>query len=150
MTYKLFTITLRAAALFGCFAVCAAAGPSLQAQVTERMNFNVPFQFAAGNEILPAGEYTVRPVSEARSAFIVQSTDNKHTAIMTVRNTFRSNRGQQRAELVFNVYQGQCFLAQIKPGPFSTASEVTRSRAERELMRVAAADTRQVTLLAAR
>jgi hypothetical protein len=52
-------------------------GLSARAQDTERVRVQVPFEFVAGGQILPAGKYTVSRVSsDPHSGITIRSYDN--------------------------------------------------------------------------
>src|SRR5213078_1914369 len=68
---------------------------------------NIPFEFSIGNESLPAGEYTVRSISDdSRNVVLrIQSRDGKSNAILLVRTV--EGKAQERAKLVFHRYHNQ-------------------------------------------
>ncbi len=114
---------------------------SAQAQTNGRIALiaNIPFQFSIGNRSLPAGEYTVRSVSDDSSNVVLrmQSRDGK-TSAMLLTSTVKS-KAQDRARLVFHRYGNQYFFAQAWIDGDSTGLEAQKSRAERAAERELAA-----------
>lgn len=89
--------------LLGIFAV----GNSL-AQSHE-VRASVPFAFTAGNKILPAGDYSITPVSEG--TIQIRNRDNG-IAVLALAHA-NSNLSKNGAELVFDKYADQYFLRHI-------------------------------------
>ncbi len=114
------------------FALGAYAAPA-QAQTTERLVFTIPFEFTAGAERLPAGEYAVTRTSDTGLSYIIRSTDGRSMSIVAVKNTLQPNRAGDRAKLVFNAYRGQHFLTRLQPGGYDFGKEFHKPRAEREM-----------------
>src|SRR5947207_444662 len=63
---------------------------------------NIPFEFSIGNKSLPAGEYTVRSISDdSRNVVLrIQSLDGKNSAILLAGTV--EGKAQERAKLVFH------------------------------------------------
>ena len=133
--------------LFIILSACATA--AVQAQTTERMVFNVPFEFTAGGERLPAGEYAIRPTSRGGAAYFIQSRDGRSVAAVSVKNTLRADENASQAQLTFNVYAGQYYLSQVRPGGDGAGAEFHKSRAEREVAK-SATESRRVRVIASR
>ena len=115
------------------FIILSAYTAAVQAQTTERLVFNIPFQFTAGGERLPAGEYTVRASSRGGSAYFIQSRDGHSVAVVSVKNILRADDSAGQPQLTFNVYAGQYYLSQVRPGGDGAGAEFHKSRAEREV-----------------
>lgn len=100
MKYR--TISLLLAVLLAvCFSGIA------QAQI----RFNVPFGFTVGSKTLPAGRYSVAPVSDMdRTAWRLS---NDHGTVMVLTSSIESPNKIHRTSLVFVYAQDQYFLAQI-------------------------------------
>ena len=92
---------------------------------------NIPFQFSIGNKSLPAGEYTVRSISDdSRNVVLrIQSLDGKNSAILLAGTV--EGKAQERAKLVFHRYGNQYFFAQAWVDGDSRGLEAQKSRAER-------------------
>jgi len=113
--------------LVGSLAVAA------QAQTNGRIALiaNIPIQFSIGNKSLPAGEYTVRSISDdSRNVVLrIQSRDGKSSAMLLVGTI--EGKAQERAKLVFHRYGNQYFFAQAWVDGDSRGLEAQKSRAER-------------------
>lgn len=113
--------------LVGSLAVAA------QAQTNGRIALiaNIPIQFSIGNKSLPAGEYTVRSISDdSRNVVLrIQSRDGKTSAMLQTSTV--EGKAQERAKLVFHRYGNQYFFAQAWVDGDSRGLEAQKSRAER-------------------
>jgi hypothetical protein len=83
------------------------AGNALAQQKDVRVA--VPFDFTVGDQLLPAGTYSIMPVSEST---IEIRNGQTHSAVLTQASS-DSRRSQHGGELVFNKYNGQYFLHEI-------------------------------------
>jgi len=113
--------------LLGCITVSA------KAQTNGRIALiaNIPFQFSIGNKSLPAGEYTVRSISDdSRNVVLrIQSRDGKTSAML--RTSTVEGKALDRAKLLFHRYGNQYFFAQAWVDRDSRGLEAQKSRAER-------------------
>jgi hypothetical protein len=100
------------------------------------MRITIPFSFTAGDETLPAGTYTVRRTSQSGSAFLLQSEDHDSSAAILAGGTLQSGRRPQAARLVFNVYGGEHFLAEVWMPWRTIGNEVKSSDAEERLAQI--------------
>ena len=102
--------------------------PATQAQSIWKAE--IPFDFAVGNNWLPAGEYQIKPTTE--KVILIQSQDARSSALaMTIGG--QAGKPSDVGKLVFNRYGDQYFLSKIWT-PFSnTGRELTESRLEREV-----------------
>ena len=100
---------------------------------------NIPFEFSIGNRSLPAGEYTVRSISDDGCNVVLrmQSRDGK-TSVMLLTSTVEG-KAQDRAKLVFHRYGNRYFFAQWWVDRDSAGLEAQKSRAERAAEREIAA-----------
>ena len=94
---------------------------------------NIPFEFVVGDKTLPAGEYSVRPVSSSGEAMLIQGTDNGKAA-MRLSNTTEQAKNRTHARLVFHRYGQSYFLAEVWNGE-STGRQITKSKQERAIER---------------
>ena len=101
---------------------------------TRRAVADVPFQFAVGENILPAGKYFVE-VNTAVNRIQLVSEDGATRVSMT---THRGDRPvpSDRAALVFKRYGTSRFLGQVAVSGDTGSYELARTRAEKELARV--------------
>jgi hypothetical protein len=94
------------------------------------MTANIPFNFTVGSQPLPAGQYSVKPLSQA--AVLVQSEDSRSAAIVLTMAA-QANKTQEVGKLVFNRYGDQYFLSQIWTPASNTGRVLPKSRLEREI-----------------
>jgi hypothetical protein len=109
-------------------ALAAVAG--VYAQAARQFKADVSFDFAAGNQTLPAGEYTVDHMIAGR--VILKSVDQKR-GILVLGNAIRSVGSQKDSKLVFHRYGNRYFLAEVWASATDSGNQVPKSRLEREL-----------------
>lgn len=127
-TLKAFTMLMMMVAL----ALAAAAVPA-NAQSRNNMVSNIPFEFVVGDKTLPAGEYNVRAINEARDALIIQGTENGKAA-MRLSNSTGELKNRAHARLVFHLYGQRYFLAQVWNGE-TVGRDLSKSKQERAIER---------------
>jgi hypothetical protein len=91
---------------------------------------DVPFAFTIANQTLPAGQYTVRKMSELGTLAI---TSNGSALAMIQSNRVESASPQKLTKLVFHKYGDRYFLYQIWVQGEDAGREVPRTPLEREL-----------------
>ena len=90
----------------------------------------VPFEFAVGEKVLPAGEYVVRP---DHNLILLQAADGKVAATAQV-NHGEPNGGKS-AKVIFHCYQRHCYFSGFWNPETEIARQTPRSRSETELAR---------------
>lgn len=115
----------------------ATAVASANAQSSNKVAADVPFEFVVGNQTMPAGKYTVNE-SATTNALIIQSADTKSSAARLT-NSIEPLRNKTQARLVFHRYGQRYFLAEVWSGANLTGRELLRSREERAIGRELAA-----------
>jgi hypothetical protein len=112
------------AALIVLMAVAAAPAQSV------RLVADIPFTFVAGDSTLPAGQYTVEPMSS--HVVRLRCADLRSSALFqTIGVSGRDLQGG--GKLIFNRYGETYFLFQIWSPGYSTGHELPKSRLERRL-----------------
>src|SRR5689334_18894565 len=112
------------------------ASASAQSVATST-KIKVDFDFNVGNQQLPAGEYRIKTLNDPQpqKLFLVQRLDGKGQAIVS--SIPNQNRGKvQPGAVTFNKYGDQYFLGGVQLGDGSVNNEVTKSRTERNLLRM--------------
>lgn len=106
-----------------------------QAQVSGRVNAHIPFNFQIGDKQLPAGDYSIKRVSQ--NALLIESTDKQQQVLMPFTEEIDNgpNAKQKSERLVFRQYGERYFLAQIWMSRATAGRELTRTDAEREAAR---------------
>jgi len=122
-----------------------ALGAPLSAQ-SLNLKANVPFEFMVSGQSMPAGDYTVAPVTTLGSTIIRIS--NAESGVLAVVNRGDSERTGKSA-LIFHRYGDQYFLSRIVNGGGATAMELPVSRNEKESAKTASLGRYEtVTILA--
>jgi len=116
------------------------------AQVIGTLDVNIPFQFQAGESVLPAGNYTIRMVNNSDLAFMqITSKDHPSTsAIFRVHEKDLASAPTEN-EVVFNKYGDHYFLAQVFDEGDPSGSEVVESSYEQKISKAAAETKVNVT-----
>lgn len=104
----------------------AASHPILEA--------NIPFDFMVGTSWLPAGTYSIVPVTDQISVLKVRNTESNQTIFVgTIPAIDRKASHPASPRFVFNHYGDQYFLSKVWKGMDNTGRELTKARLEREL-----------------
>jgi hypothetical protein len=129
------------------FAMTLAVAPA-RADESDRMTMTVPFAFTVGDKTLPAGTYRLWRTSATTGTYMITNVDDHETASVT--SPARVQDGEEaQAKLVFRVYGGEYFLAQIWMPTSLSGTELATSRHERHLAKVGA-EPRLVALVSGR
>lgn len=121
--------TLTTAVMLGLFLTLAVA--SVHAQSANRIQVNIPFNFAAGGAKLKAGNYIVERLSMERLASA--SVDGKTKAFVLAPLALQSQRNPAREKLVFQRYGDQYFLSEVWISRGTEGNGLYPSGAERGL-----------------
>ena len=93
---------------------------------------NIPFDFVAGNQVLPAGEYLVTPEGSSGQVVLIRSSDNKAAKFATAFNC-SSARPSDSTKLVFHTMGGRYYLYQIWRQGFDQGRQLPKSKIELQL-----------------
>ena len=105
MKQKILTMAATVAAFLAMAVVTA------NAQAGAKLKVHVPFDFAAEQTRLKAGDYSVTRI--ARNEFLLRSADNKTSVILQAPVAIEPRREGSPARLVFKRYDNEYFLTQI-------------------------------------
>jgi hypothetical protein len=137
----------RALVMAGIMALTAMATTRV-AQAQEALVVNVPFDFMAGNQNLPAGEYSVK-VSQTDARIVLIERRDATAAMFIGTNTVVANTIQSESKLVFNRYGDRYFLSQVWNEGNSRGRQLMKTSREKEIAQTAKNETQgQVTLVA--
>ncbi len=101
---------IRFSTILGLFVMLGVS--SVNAQVADRIEVTIPFEFVAGGRTLPAGDYVLDIQGIAPSVVSLQNRDTYVTAaVPTISVQNRANEGQ--AKLVFQRFGNRHFLSQV-------------------------------------
>ena len=122
----------------------ATAVASTNAQSSNKVVANIPFEFSVGYKTMPAGEYAVRTVTSSGNALMIQSADGKLAAVRLSDETERA-KNNSHARLVFHRYGQRYFLAEVWNGIDRTGRQLLKSSEEsaieRELANIAKSES---------
>lgn len=110
--------------------ICLSAVSSAKAQSTNRLvlQADIPFEFTIGKVTLPAGEYTVRSVSDSSDILQLRSADG-HSVLVQMNSVI--GKADENAKLIFNRYGNHYFFSQAWMPATRTGLEASKSKAER-------------------
>ena len=93
---------------------------------------NIPFDFVAGSQVMPAGEYVVTPEGSSGQVILIRSNDTKAARFA---NAFKcsSSRPSDTTKLVFRTAGGRYFLYQIWSQGYDQGRELPKSKMEVQL-----------------
>ena len=118
--------------------LCLLSAIPAMAQVDNRLTFQAPFAFYAGNSKLPAGSYTVTQPDDNAELLLIESADGSHSVFVEY-VADGSDTAPAKTEVTFNKYANADFLSRISvEGQYSM--QILASKAERNAAKAAAAD----------
>jgi hypothetical protein len=94
----------------------------------------VPFDFRTGSEIMPAGKYDIRTLSD-HVLLLREATQNRSQILIAMGAI--TMKPSERGKLVFHRYGNKYFLSQVWSPGESTGFEIPKSHAEKETIRAA-------------
>ncbi|HXN72177.1 MAG TPA: hypothetical protein VN861_06450 [Candidatus Acidoferrales bacterium] len=95
------------------------------------MRVKVPFAFTVGDKGMPAGEYRVAELAEAKSVQTIRQSDG-HESIMVMTHPVERKGDASSPRLTFHRYGNRYFLVQIWSGD-ARGRELVKSHVEKEL-----------------
>ena len=108
------------------------------AQVDNRLTFQAPFAFYAGNAKLPAGSYTVTQPDDNSELLLIESVDGLHSVFVDYM-TDDSDTAPAKTEVTFNKYGNTEFLGRISVQG-QNSMQVLESKAEHNAAKAAASE----------
>ena len=141
-TARTFAVALGLLMLLGAFTVA-------HARTGRRAVVQVPFDFYAGQRQLPAGRYTVRPVSQDGAKMLRRQSEDGRPAATVMTNADAGQAPAGGPGLTFRQYGDHYFLATVFITGASAGRELPASKAEKRLrteLRARAADTESKTV----
>jgi len=100
--------------------------------LNHEMTVTVPFEFAAGDKVLPAGDYTVQ-VNPERGSVVLRGEGHRSLILLTIRKESRTV--PVLGKLVFQRYGTSFFLAEVWSQNNATGGTLAPSSREKELAR---------------
>ena len=119
--------------LAGLILLFAVAAPLQAGSILDHeMTVTVPFEFAAGDKVLPAGDYTVQ-VNPERGSVVLRGEGHRSQILLTIRK--KSRTVPVLGKLVFQRYGTRFFLAEVWSQNNATGATLAPSAREKELAR---------------
>ena len=100
---------------------------SAKAQTSEKITFHAPFDFTVANRTLPAGNYTIRPLSPTR--LLIRSDDGRETFIAS-NFAAQAKETPNSTDVIFARYGDQYFLYQLFVQGTDIGRQLPRSQVE--------------------
>ena len=124
-------------------AVALLGTTALKAQTAEA---NVPFEFTVQSQTLPAGHYSLAPLSLSSRVIQITNLDTgKSTAVLTM--PAKQAKANEAAKIIFHSYGDRYFLAEVRAP--HVRGRMTPSTAEEELRASAGQQMASVDILLA-
>ena len=112
--------------------VAALSGPA--AAQAQSVTVNIPFDFSANDQNVPAGRYRIS-LQDPRYLSFVHTQSTKKQYLMLVQPTWEQN-SQDGGRLIFRRYGDSNYLYQVWMPGQGAGRQFVRSRAEQETLRV--------------
>jgi hypothetical protein len=120
--------------IFAVLTLFVMAGATLAySQPTPILRVDIPFNFVVGEDILPAGEYTVERPSNNNQALLLMRNTLRGGVLYTATILIGGRDRQEKSKLVFHRYGDNYFLAQVWKANEEVGRQVGPSRIERRL-----------------
>jgi hypothetical protein len=118
--------------------LCLLSAIPAMAQIDNRLTFQAPFTFYAGNAKLPAGSYTVTQPDDNAELLLIESADGSYSVFVEY-VADGSDTAPSKTEVTFNKYAHADFLSRISVGG-QNSMQILASKAERNAAKAAAAE----------
>jgi len=118
--------------------LCLLSAIPAMAQIDNRLTFQAPFTFYAGNAKLPAGSYTVTQPDDNAELLLIESADGSHSVFVEY-VADGSDTAPSKTEVTFNKYGNADFLSRISVAG-QNSMQILASKAERNAAKAAAAE----------
>ena len=113
--------------------LCSAVSVKGQSGNRIVLQADIPFEFSVGKVMLPAGQYTVRGLSDSSDILQLVSYDGHARALVQMNSVI--GKADDNAKLVFNRYGSHYFFTQAWMSGTRTGLQALKSRAERAIER---------------
>jgi hypothetical protein len=117
------------------------------AQSANQLVANIPFEFSAGNQKLPAGKYSVSVISSSDQKVLrLRQLDGRNSIVVQMHAV--EGKAQDGGRMVFHRYGDSYFLAQTFAAADSIGLEAAKSRSEKAIERELASSSRKMETVA--
>ena len=106
---------------------------------------NVPFQFRAGNTVIPAGQCDVQRAGTDLRTLLIRNSSGK-IALFTMAQMVSATKGSSGNALIFHKYGERYFLSGIRVAGSPIAYQLPEGKAEGELRAQNVASSQEIVL----
>jgi len=103
-----------------------------QSLTTSTVKANVPFDFVANNQIIPAGEFAIKAEGASIPILVIRNVETKKST-MSVSSFDDAGKPADQTVLVFKRYGNQYFLSSVRVEGSNTSYQLPTNKAEKEL-----------------
>jgi len=114
------------------------------AQIANRVTFDAPSAFYAGNAKMPAGSYTVSQPDPDNKLLLIEDTSGSHSVFVEY-VVAPSNTPHAQSEVTFNKYGKVDFLSAIWVEGQNSEMQVLPSKVEQNAAKAAAAENHSLS-----
>ncbi|HYV05726.1 MAG TPA: hypothetical protein VFB82_14125, partial [Blastocatellia bacterium] len=105
------------------------------ADSSSAIRVNVPFDFTADHNVLPAGKYTIQSGGVNLNGVIRITSDDGKATVFLLSHSAQSIQSRNETVVIFHRYGDQYFLFQVWAVGDTIGSEIPRSSVERQAER---------------
>jgi len=116
--------------------LCAIPG---MAQINNRVTFDAPSAFYAGNAKMPAGSYTVTQPDMDSDLLLIEDANGSHSSFVEYDLT-SSDTPHPQSDVTFNKYGNIDFLSTIRVQGRKSAMQIVPSKVEQNAAKAAGAE----------
>lgn len=119
------------------------------AQIANRLTFDAPSAFYAGNAKMPAGSYTVTQPDEGTNLLLIEDVNGSHSVFVEYELAY-SDTPHAQSDVTFNKYGSVDFLSAICVQGRNSEMQIVQSKAEQNAAKAAAAEKHTLSASAGR
>jgi len=108
---------------------------------SNRVAAKVPFGFMVANRSLPAGAYSVQPLSARNDGELLLRSEDSSASMIAISNAAESHKPANKTKLVFNRYGDQYFLSEIWVEGATRGRQLPETSREKEVAKELAQNT---------
>jgi hypothetical protein len=110
----------------------ATAVVSANAQSNQKVVADIPFEFVASNQAMPAGRYAFARETAPENGLVVRKDETKISALLMT-SKIEPKSSDTNARLIFHRYGERYFLVEVWSGSNEVGRQLTKSRQERAI-----------------
>jgi hypothetical protein len=118
------------------------------AQITDRVTFDAPSAFYAGNAKMPAGSYTLSQPDADANLLLIEDVNGSHSAFVEY-EVVSSDTPHAQSDVTFNKYGNVDFLSAIWVQGRNSEMQILPSKVEQNAAKAAAAEKHSLSATSA-